>query len=181
MRGRKIRKLEIERVMGRQGWSALELSEHFHISPLNMRRYLRRYLRSRRLVRKKFGVTWFYAVKRFFRSPNFSYQCPQCRAQMDVYKLPCGCEFQICGRFEREHSQWNYCQVHRGSIPRFEKIEVICHVCQKKAVVKLDRKENKILADWTYHGRMQLPGMQKKEDIFQCKACEDQEKIVGEE
>jgi hypothetical protein len=159
MKGRRIRKLEIERLMGRKAWTAAELCSSVHISSLNMRRYLRRYLRSGRLTRKKFGVIWYYAVERFRHEPNFAYPCPVCRGRMDVYKLPCGCKFQLCAN-NKMHDIWEYCEKHKGSIPRFERVEVQCHICRVKEVIRIDRKENKILAPWTFYGKMQLPGME---------------------
>ena len=107
------RRLELERVMGRQAWTAQELAPKLGMSVMSTRRYLRIYYNSRRLDRKRFGVFWYYAVARFVELPDVSCKCPRCSGKMDVYKVRCGCIFHICS-VSFAHSLFKYCERHKS-------------------------------------------------------------------
>lgn len=107
------RKLELERVMGRQAWTAQELAPKFGMSVLSMRRYLRIYYEARRLDRKKFGVLLYYVIARFLEPPDKKSTCPMCVGVLDVYFCKCGCTFSICTE-NYAHSTFSYCEKHKG-------------------------------------------------------------------
>jgi len=178
MKGRKHRKLELERVMGRLAWTALELHSKFGISPLNMRRYLRRYAFAGRLTRKKFGRIWYYAATRFLTRPNFAYHCPFCHGRMDVYKVKCGCEFQICN-VTFEHSVFKYCEKHKGTMKRTVYVDAVCALCATTEKIKV--RDGKIISDWQYFGKLTLPD-DRKVDYWECPKCsktwEEEEKTL---
>jgi len=167
MKGRKYRKLELERIMGRLAWTALELHQKFGISALNMRRYLRRYTFAGRLTRKKFGRIWYYAVTRFLTPPNFSYPCPLCNGKMDVYQVKCGCWFQICNA-SFEHSVFKYCEKHKGTKKRTIKVQATCALCGASEEIKI--RQGKILSDWQSFGVLTLPDG-RKIDYWECPKC----------
>lgn len=169
MHGRKHRKFELERIMGRLAWTALELSPKLGISPLNTRRYLRRYAFAGRLTRHKFGRIWYYAITRFLTPPNLSYPCPLCNGRMDVYEVKCGCEFQICNQVF-EHSVFKYCEKHKGSTPRYRKVQAVCALCGASEIIRIDNKSGEILADWQYFGKLTLPD-NRKIDYWECPRC----------
>lgn len=170
MKGRKYRKIELERFMGRQAWSGKELAEKLDISPLNARRYLRRYLFAKRVMRKKFGRIWYYAITRFLSRPNVVYQCPICKGRMDVYQVKCGCEFQLCS-MHNEHSVFNYCARHKGTVLRFRRIQATCALCGTSETITYDRKEKKYSEPWQYFGKLEIPGSGKKTDYWECPKC----------
>lgn len=109
--GRERRRFPWEEILGRQAWCAKELAPILGISVLNTRRYLRRSYEASRLERKKFGIVYFYAVKRFLSLSNGSYMCPTCKGRMEVYHCKCGCLFQIC-TMHFKHSKFKYCARH---------------------------------------------------------------------
>lgn len=112
-KGRKLRKFEWEKILGRKAWTAQELAPIIGISPICMRRYLRIYTFLGRLERKRFGVFWYYVVKRFLEPPDVSYPCPFCHARMDLYRVKrCGCEFHMCPVSE-QHCKFSYCKKHQ--------------------------------------------------------------------
>ena len=169
MKGRKHRKFELERIMGRLAWTALELHGKLGISPLNTRRYLRRYAFAGRLTRKKFGRIWYYAVTRFLSPSNFSYMCPLCGGRMDVYKVKCGCEFQICNLMF-EHSVFKYCEKHKVIPPRFRRVHAECALCSTQIDIRINNKTGEILSDWQYFGKLTLPDGRKVE-YWECPEC----------
>jgi ssDNA-binding Zn-finger/Zn-ribbon topoisomerase 1 len=155
--------------MGRLAWTALELAPKLGISPLNTRRYLRRYAFAGRLTRKKFGRIWYYAVTRFLSPPNFSYPCPFCNGRMDVYQVKCGCEFQICSQVF-EHSVFKYCEKHQGTVPRFRKVQATCALCGTSETLRVDSKSNEIVSNWQYFEKLTLPDG-RKVDYWECPKC----------
>lgn len=168
MKGRKYRKFELERIIGRLAWTANELAPKLGISPLNTRRYLRRYAFAGRLTRKKFGRIWYYAITRFLSIPNFSYPCPLCNGRMDVYKVKCGCEFQIC--FILEHSVFKYCEKHKTTLPRFRKVRAVCSLCGASEDIRINNKSGEILSSWHYFGKLTLPDG-RRVDYWECPKC----------
>jgi len=173
MHGRKYRKFELERIMGRLAWTALELAPKLGISPINTRRYLRRYAFASRLTRHKFGRIWYYAITRFLTPPNFSYLCPLCNGRIDVYKVKCGCEFQICFIFE--HSVFKYCEKHKASLPRFRTVRAVCSLCGASENIRINNKTGDILSQWQSFGKLTLPDG-RKIDYWECLECQKQEK-----
>lgn len=117
---RKVRKFEWERIFGRLAWTAQELAPQLKLSVVCTRRYLRIYYFLGRLERKREGVSWYYAIKRFLSPADEIITCLRCRQPLEIYRKKCGCEFRMC--VEDEHCQFNYCKSHQ--LPSTKSLEV---------------------------------------------------------
>ena len=115
-KGRKHRRIEWERIMRKQAWTAQELAPKLNLSPFVTRRYLRIAYNGRRVERKRFGVLWYYVIRRFLSPANHTYHCPVCSAKMEVFIVRCGCEFHICS-VDGKHDIYRYCERHRVETP----------------------------------------------------------------